>query len=285
MPLQGSSRTMLAVMAVRAKHAEQIQDPYSVELVEQLEGAYSAQEFFDTNSRGMFTRNILVRCHAFDRWIKQHHQDVEQVLILSAGLDTRAIRLKELQGKRIFWLDYPESLKYAEAAFHKIDCDLDLAATTIPYDLCQSSVPETLMPVLLKHGIDPQLNTLVFWEGATYYIPEDATYRVIEALSKGMEHLLFAADFLNRNAYFRDGVVINQQVAGVLAYLENLGEPWIGFFDPDEMKERLGSLGFQAIRLYDRAEAENETFDEVSMTTGAMFFIEVQKSKSAALKP
>lgn len=72
----------------------------------------------------MFTRNILVRCYVFDNWIQQHSLDVEQVLILSAGLDTRAFRLKELQGKRIFWLDHPESLKFAEDVFNKIGCKM-----------------------------------------------------------------------------------------------------------------------------------------------------------------
>lgn len=103
----------------------------------------------------------------------------------------------------------------------------------------------------------------MLWEGATYYIPEIATHLVIAALSKEIDQMLFAADFLNLNTYFRDGEVINQQIVGVLSYLEDLGELWIGFFDPDDMIERLESHGFQAIRLYDRAEAENDTFAEM----------------------
>ena len=93
-----------------------------------------------------------------------------QVVILGAGLDSRAYRMRELlQGVKVFEVDW------ADAGTQKGAGEADLwmppgGFGVRPIDFTR----ENLDNVLVNAGHDKNMKTFYIWEGVTYYLPEQA---------------------------------------------------------------------------------------------------------------
>ncbi len=168
-------------------------------------------------------------------------QGVGQLVVLGAGLDTNAYRGPLRDRLRIFEVDHPATQEWKRQR---------LAAAGIPLPACLTFAPidferETLAAGLDAAGFDSSAPAFFTWLGVTVYLTVEAvwdTLRFIAALPGGA-HVVF--DYATPPAALPPEMqaIHNQRAARVA----ELGEPWITFFDPDELRVQLTAAGFSTV--------------------------------------
>ncbi|MDW8362471.1 MAG: class I SAM-dependent methyltransferase [Myxococcales bacterium] len=102
-----------------------------------------------------------------------------QVVVLGAGLDTRAWRLDALRGRRVIEVDHPatQAWKRDRAASHATVAEELVWAAA---DFSRQSLDEVLAAA--GHRLDAP--TLWIWEGVTMYLPADVTADVLHRIAR-----------------------------------------------------------------------------------------------------
>lgn len=98
-----------------------------------------------------------------------------QVVILGAGLDTRALRLPGIDQAQVFELDMPRvqqaKVKRVAKLLHGVPAYLHF----VPADLEE----QELNAVLQSGGFDPRQKALFVWEAVTQYLPAEAVAKTL----------------------------------------------------------------------------------------------------------
>jgi len=179
--------------------------------------------------RGMGVFNQF-RTVIFDRAITSA-LPLAQLVILGAGLDTRAWRLDGLEGTVVFEVDHPSTQAWKReraAAIRYKAKDVRFIAT----DFQQN----TLAPLLRNAGFDSSKSTFWLWEGVTMYLTEaavSANLATFAALSAPGSHL--ALTYLRK---------IDGRIPRSLL-LSLMGEPVRSAYSPHEMTGLAGTHGWQ----------------------------------------
>jgi methyltransferase (TIGR00027 family) len=110
---------------------------------------------------------IVCRCRYIDDYLRECLKSgITQLVILGAGLDSRAYRNELHQGvTRVFEVDHPATQASKIERVKKVFGKIPSHVTYIPVDF----VDETL-DKLLAYGFDRSLKTLYIWEGVTPYL-------------------------------------------------------------------------------------------------------------------
>jgi methyltransferase (TIGR00027 family) len=157
--------------------------------------------------------------------------DVEQIVVLGAGMDARAWRMPELAGARVFEVDRPatQELKRRHvASFPRPIADVVFTPVDFERDSLQSALENA--------GHDASLATCWIWEGVVMYLTRDAmraTLRQLSARSAKGSVLI-----INYHTELRRGLV------GLILRL--LGEPFRSKWSPTELAADLSAVGFRA---------------------------------------
>jgi methyltransferase (TIGR00027 family) len=167
-----------------------------------------------------------------------------QVVILGAGLDGRAWRMRELSTSLVFEVDHPDSQlqKIARVAALRREAR---EVRFVPVDFSRGDLAHALETA----GHDPQMPTIWLWEGVVMYLTRDeieATLRTVRDRSAAGSRL----------------VVAYHQPAWMILLLavivRRLGEPIRTVLTPSQMRELLARYGFStdgtaSFRLLDRS--------------------------------
>lgn len=115
--------------------------------------------------------SIVARVRYFDNYLKASlDEGIEQLVILGAGYDTRAYRIKGLKGKvRVFEVDYPGTQNMKMEKIKEIFGSLPNHVAFVDADVGS----EELGIRLIEHGYDPSKKTIFIMEGLIYYIPPE----------------------------------------------------------------------------------------------------------------
>ncbi|MGD9622729.1 MAG: class I SAM-dependent methyltransferase [Mycolicibacterium sp.] len=121
-----------------------------------------------------------VRTHFFDDYFARAiDAGIRQVVILAAGLDSRAFRLPWPAGTTVFEIDQPKVLEYKAATLARHGVAPAAQRYEIPVDLRQD------WPAALRNaGFDPQQPTAWLAEGLLMYLPADAQDRLFNQISE-----------------------------------------------------------------------------------------------------
>lgn len=167
---------------------------------------------------------VRVRTKYFDDTLEQHLQSrFRQVVILGAGLDTRAVR-KPAPGVTYFEIDDPDTLAHKQACY--AEEGLDVNAKFIPGNY----VTDGLIEMLRRNGFDFDLPTYVIWEGNTMYLPLESVKETIAALKRHVRSFRLSFD------YMTDAVIARTTgdpgVTTLVESFASMGAPWVtGFRD------------------------------------------------------
>ncbi len=124
---------------------------------------------------------ILCRCRYIDDYLRECLESgTKQLVILGAGLDSRAYRDEVQQSKiKIFEVDHPTTQAHKIERIKKIFGRIPPGVIYIPIDFDNETLDK-----ILANGFDQSLKTLFIWEGVTYYLDAatiDATLSWIRA--------------------------------------------------------------------------------------------------------
>jgi methyltransferase (TIGR00027 family) len=177
--------------------------------------------------------NMQVRTHALDLAVEAFAQGGgRQLLLLGAGLDARALRLKRL-GLRVYEVDHPAT----QARKRPLVGD---AAVLVPWDFEREPLRQ-LPARLAEQGFQRRERACVVWEGVTMYLSEAAieeTFVMLRELLGAGSVLAFTYFALTtfQRPPFRD-----RWVRGLVA---RLGEPWRSGWEPASLPAWLKERGF-----------------------------------------
>ena len=162
--------------------------------------------------------NVRLRTRYLDDRLDEHlARGFQQVVILGAGLDTRAAR-KRLPGVAYFEIDDARTLSFKEArlAEHKVPAEV----TYIPGDYVAAGV----LGLLEKNGFKRELPTFFIWEGNTMYLTKGPVMQVLAELKESVPAFGLSFDFMDWAVVGR--TTGDAQVTTFVERFAAMGAPW-----------------------------------------------------------
>ncbi len=162
-----------------------------------------------------------------------------QVVILGAGLDTRAFRLPVLAGATVLELDLPGTQQYKVERLRGVPA-LAAEVRFIPTDF----TTEPLGDVLGAAGLDRTNPVLFVWEGVTQYLPEAAVRSTLACIGASVPGSALVFTYVRRGIV--DGSAWDGWSDGQRPRLD-ASEPWIFGLEPGEVPGLLDSYGLSLV--------------------------------------
>ncbi|MCA1219804.1 class I SAM-dependent methyltransferase [Streptomyces sp. 8L] len=123
--------------------------------------------------------SIVIRTKFLDDLLKEASRSgVRQVVLLGAGMDTRAFRMDWPEGTRLFEVDTAEPLEFKASVLRQERAAARCERITVPVDL-----REDWPGALAAAGHDPTVPTAWIAEGLLIYLPEDAVELLLARIS------------------------------------------------------------------------------------------------------
>jgi methyltransferase (TIGR00027 family) len=222
--------------------------------------------YFDWRAPGARTSGAA-RTRLIDDWVREALAAfARQVVILGAGFDCRALRMRELENIPVFEVDRAAMIARKELLLggsHQTPSRIRRLGVDFQKDDLGNRLAEA--------GCSANLRTLFIWEGVTNYL--DA--RSVEAVF----------NFFARDACFGSRIiftyvhadVLNSRFAtpGVLrltAALRAYGEPWTFGFKPEEVPAYLAKKGLRLLLDLGAAEYRGKYLPPVKKLIGYEFY-------------
>jgi methyltransferase (TIGR00027 family) len=129
---------------------------------------------------GRFARYFGLRTRVFDDFlVRQAHRGTRQIVLLGAGLDTRAFRLDWPAGQVIYEIDRGDVLAFKH--------DVLAVAAAVPRTTrhpIAADLGEDWARPLLRAGFDPAAPTAWLAEGVLFYLPAAVEQHLFETLDR-----------------------------------------------------------------------------------------------------
>mgnify|MGYP001234073820 CR=1 FL=1 len=208
-----------------------------------------------------FHEHIISRTRLIDDLVEENSiNGFEQYVILGAGYDSRAHRLKLPDSLKIFEVDQKE---VQDKKLSKLPREL-LHKKNITY-VSVNFTNQLLHEQLLLSGFDKKKKTIFTLEGVSQYVTRNALISTIEAIAKLSEEagsiffISYVNELLNKDpgSCFGDGYVNAAKKAELIKKLSaKAGEPWISFYSTRDMEKLLSTNSFLI--------KENLTFEDLN---------------------
>ena len=122
--------------------------------------------------------NIACRKRFVDDKLDESLGDIDAVVILGAGLDTRPYRLARRSDIPVFEVDLPVNIARKKAVVRRVLGTQPASVRLVPMDFER----DDLATVLAEHGYRTDYRTFFIWEGVTQYLTEDAVRATFDYL-------------------------------------------------------------------------------------------------------
>ncbi len=123
---------------------------------------------------------VPVRTQHFDRVLARQLEQVEQFVMMGAGMDTRPYGALDLRGARVFELDQETTQRLKRDTMAKAGIDSS-HVTFVTVDFSTEDPFEKLAAA----GYEPGKKSLFLWEGVTLYLSEKAVRETMSAVKAG----------------------------------------------------------------------------------------------------
>jgi methyltransferase (TIGR00027 family) len=168
-----------------------------------------------------------------------------QVVVLGAGFDSRAVRLRRAldSGIGIFEVDRASTQQYKRRRLVEILGRLGPQAVYVAANLRHVDLVNRLQ----REGYDPRLKTVFVWEGVTMYLPERFVRHTLEAIaSRSAAGSCVLFDYWTRR-HVEELPKIDERTRQRRALVAQWGEPVI-FGIPDETQDEfVASCGLDLV--------------------------------------
>jgi methyltransferase (TIGR00027 family) len=183
---------------------------------------------------------ITCRKRYIDDKLNEALGSIDSVVVLGAGMDTRAYRLARRSDIPIFEVDLPVNIARKQAAVQRAIGAVPASVHLVPLDFER----DDLIGALTGFGYRTDARTFFIWEGVTQYLTEDAvraTLGALEAVPAG-SRLVFT--YVRKD--FIDGV--NMYDASILyKRFRQRQQVWRFGLDPAEVSEFVAEYGWRLV--------------------------------------
>lgn len=178
----------------------------------------------------------------------------EQIILLGAGFDTRALRFtKNNHGTKIFELDAPSTQQPKIKIFQKRRLNIPPELVFVPIDFNR----ENIFDVLSNAGFQSAKKCLFLWEGVTMYLrPQavDDTLEFIRLHSTSGSRVVF--DYIDASVLRKENRLYGEKE--IFDSISKTGEIWTFGMEQEEVEPFLNRRGFNIIDLYTPADLERK---------------------------
>jgi methyltransferase (TIGR00027 family) len=163
-------------------------------------------------------KNLRLRTRYFDdRLDTAIAQGCRQVVILGAGLDTRAVR-KSAPGVVFFEIDDAATLSFKRERLAA--GGIAEPAVLIPGDY----VADGVLKLLERNGFSRDEPAFFIWEGNTMYLTRPAVMAVLRELASGVSRFSISLDYMDEQII--DRTTGDQPTSDFVARFAAMGAPW-----------------------------------------------------------
>ncbi|MGW4398431.1 SAM-dependent methyltransferase [Amycolatopsis nivea] len=173
--------------------------------------------------------------------------EIEAVVILGAGFDTRACRLPALSAIPVYEVDLPANIDRKRAALTKALGRVPANLTLVPVDF----ETQNLADALAQHGYTTR-RTFFIWEAVTQYLTEDGVRRTFDFLATAPAGSHLAFTYVRKD--FLDGTTRYGAEAAYTEFVEKR-QLWRFGMAPDDVAAFLAEYGW-----HEREQAGPEEF-------------------------
>jgi methyltransferase (TIGR00027 family) len=179
---------------------------------------------------------IALRVSAIDAEIEAAlAPDCRQVVILGAGLDTRALRMASLASVAVFEVDHPATQAYKQQKTSALR-PLTRSLHFVPVDFERSLLTEKLADAGF-HGDEP---TVWVWEGVVMYLTDHALRGTLDEVARACA----SKSLLLLNYHVPSANSFDPETGIRRLLLSFWREPQIGIRTTDSMHEAVSRAGF-----------------------------------------
>ncbi len=198
---------------------------------------------------------VIARTQLFDEiFLDALDEGVRQIVILGAGMDTRALRFSNKNhGTKVFELD-------VEKTQHQKIQILKRKKVALPDELIFAAIDfnnQHIPDVLQKIGYKRNMKTLFLLEGVTMYLRADTVEKILafirDSSQKG-SNIVF--DFVHASVLRRENKFYGERE--IFDTISKTGEDWIFGIEESEIEEFLVTRGFKLISHYSPPDLEEK---------------------------
>lgn len=191
---------------------------------------------------------------------------ISQIVILGAGLDSRAYRIAGAERLRFFEVDHPNTSEVKRANIQRLFGALPAYVRYIALDFRCDQVPRSLEVA----GFNPFERSLIIWEGVSNYLTEDAvrsTLSFVGSLVQGTELIFtYVNEAVLHDPAFFDG---GREVQRTISRLE---EPWTFGIRPEHASQFLKECGLCLDSDHSAADYRSLYYDTATLIRGYEFY-------------
>jgi len=196
---------------------------------------------------------VIARTKVLDAsFVDALEQGFQQIVLLGAGMDTRALRFAEQnRGTKIYELDVSTTQQPKLAIFKRKHVTLPAELVFVPIDFNK----ESLADALIRAGYREQQKTLFLWEGVTMYLNADAVDRTLEFIrTSALAGSLVVFDYIYASVLRRENTCYGE--AEIFDRVSKAGEGWTFGIEAGEIESFLSARGFQITAHHTPSELE-----------------------------
>jgi len=191
--------------------------------------------------------------YAEDQLAEAVRRGTRQYVVLGAGLDTFACR-NPFDGLRVFEVDHPATQAWKRSRLESACISVPASMAFVPVDFGR----QTLAQGLKQAGFQEDAPAFFSWLGVTPYLFRETAMAILQWL----------ISVCSRNGVVFDYIVprsslgpLNRVAFDLLANrVAAAGEPFVGFFDPQELARDLKKMGFEHIEDLDAEKINGRYF-------------------------
>jgi len=218
------SGTAFVVAEYRAEENRESTPIYLDLVVERFLNDASREAAERVSSRFPAVKDMVkTRTRYFDHMLDtQIAAGIGQVVILGAGLDTRAVR-KQAAGVRYFEIDDPATIELKRRCY--ADARIGSDVTFIPGNY----VTDGLIDLLRSNGFAFNLPTYLIWEGNVMYMPLAEDKRTMQQLKKHLKRFRLSFDYLSEAVIAK--ATGDRSLTALVESFEAMRAPWVSGID------------------------------------------------------
>jgi len=183
---------------------------------------------------------VTCRKRFIDDKINEALADVDAVVILGSGMDTRAFRITRRSDIAVFEVDLPVNIARKKAAAQRAIGQIPASVHLVPLDFER----DDLIGTLTENGYRSDARTFFVWEGVTQYLTEDAVRTTLAALQGAPAGSRLAFTYVRRD--FIDGT--NMYGAAVLYNrFRRRRQVWKFGLEPDDIDAFVRTHGWRLV--------------------------------------
>lgn len=190
-----------------------------------------------------------------DLLLQTLQQGAQQVIILGAGFDTRALRLDALKNIPVIEIDHPDTSAFKLQKLRESGKILpNVQYLQIDFNT------ESLDQLVAKHSIHFDIPTTIIWEGVTNYLTAEAVKQTFQFIGR------FAAGSFIIFTYIHQQVLDSphsfEGMNNILKRLRENEELWTFGLKPDELAQYLQQFNLRLLEDRGAAEYRNKYMPE-----------------------